>query len=228
MFLDKLGLQEHDLLQLSDPPYKSIPTTEMPVKWFIETPEFQEWEAKEHTALLWHHSGSGQGKTVIMSCLKENISDYFGYTKRPDVGAIFISPSSKVSEDCLVASLVFQLMKNNNRADYALRETRVWSASHNELKDHMWELLETMIIEVPTRVTVFLIDGIDNLETETRSKFLRSLSCLVERQIQSKATLRVLISSNPRPDLRNSLSHYIRIEQGQERKRINPYSHTII
>lgn len=225
--IDKLGLEQKDVLNISIPPESGEGlNTEGSVEWFTKSPEFQTWKDKEHLALLWLHGAPGCGKTVIMSYVLEHLPRYFGYARNWDIAAIFCSKFQ--SESLLVMSLVFQLMKSSIRAHAALTKLNRWpiSLTGRELTKHLWELLEILIIRVPARETIFLIDAMDEVDTETRSSFLNNFLAL-EKQVQSSATLRVLLSSRPYSDLQETLSHYVGIEPEKERKGDNLYTHTI-
>lgn len=197
------------------------------VEWFTKSPEFQAWKDKEHLALLWLHGAPGLGKSVTMCYALERLPRYFGYAKNWDVAVIFRFRSAQ-TENILVASLVFQLMRNSIRAEAALTKFNHWptSPTKRELTKLLWELLEIMITGAPVRETVFLMDAIDELKPEIRSSFLNNFLDL-EKQVQSSATLRVLISSRPYPDLQQALSHYLMIEPQKERKGEIPHTHTV-
>lgn len=226
MFIDKLGLQKNSLLRVSEPPYQDILPTNASLDWFIKSPEFRAWKDKESLALLWHHGGPGQGKTVIMSYLWEHRPQYFGYSS--DFAVIFLSTEYNSSDYSLVASLVFQLMRHSDRTRAAFSKSNPFRdlMSGGDMNKLMWQLLEKMITEVSTRETIFLIDGIDVLKPDMRSSFLASPRCL-EKQAQSHVTFRVLISSRPYPELQEFLSHYERIERGKERNGMNFDARTV-
>uniref|UniRef100_A0A8H7KD73 Nephrocystin 3-like N-terminal domain-containing protein n=1 Tax=Bionectria ochroleuca TaxID=29856 RepID=A0A8H7KD73_BIOOC len=195
-YTNKIGLQWNGILHASNP---------------------RTWKEKEHCAQVWLYGIPGDGKTVVMSYVQKRLLNHYGYAKKLDVTSIFCSADH--TESCLVASLAFQLIRNDLRAHAAKTEIKSWPGllSGGNSTNHLWELLETLITRLSAFETVFLIDGIAALKRDTRSSFLTNFLTL-EKQVQSNATIRVLISSRPFSDIQIALAHYASIEREQERK----------
>lgn len=230
-YTNKIGLQRNDILHASKPPESADklcdgPSIDESLEWFTESPEFQMWKKKEHCALLWLYGSPGDGKTVVMSYVRKHLLNHYGYAKKLDVTSIFCSADH--TENCLVASLAFQLIRNDLRAHAAKTKIKSWPGlpSGRESTNHLWELLETSITRLSAFETVFLIDGIDALKPDTRSSFLTNFLAL-EKQVQSSATIRVLISPRPFSDIRDALAHYASIERERERKGERPHAQII-
>jgi Cdc6-like AAA superfamily ATPase len=215
---NKIGLQQNDILYASIAPESAdklcdVPSIETSLEWFTKSPEFKMWKEKGHCALLWLYGAPGDGKTVVMSYVRKRLPNHYGYAKRLDVASLFCSADH--TENCLVASLVFQLIRNDLRAQAAKTKIKSWSGLPTT--KNLWELLETLINGVSAFETVLLIDGIDALKPDSRSSFLTNFLAL-EKQVQSGAIIRVLISSRPFSDIQVALAHYDSIEREKERK----------
>jgi Cdc6-like AAA superfamily ATPase len=186
------------------------------------------WKEKEQCTFLWLHGRPGDGKTITASYVIKNLWRHYGYAKDWDIASIFCS-----RDDCetgLVASLAFQLIqKNYLRAQVAQTKIPITNFQGNRLSDkepirELWLLLEASIVAASAYETVVIIDRVDVLRPDIRSSFLSNLVGL-EKRIQSKTIIRVLISSRPYRDIGQTLAHYSSIEKGKERKGEYPQAH---
>jgi Cdc6-like AAA superfamily ATPase len=201
-------------------PGDSVDCSEESLEWLTKSLEYESWISKEACAFLWLHGIPGDGKTVAATYVLKKLLLPHGYAKNWDVASIFCSRGD--SEIGLVASLAFQLIRKKDRAQ-AVEEKIPITKFHQDQVDEevltheLWILLEALIVAVPGYETVFIIDGIDELGSSTRSSFLKSF-CFLEKRIQPNAIIRVLISSRAYPDIKDALAHYSSIERGKEWK----------
>ncbi|RDW84011.1 uncharacterized protein DSM5745_04337 [Aspergillus mulundensis] len=214
---NKLGLRFDDLLNVpkdKNPPF--FPIDEEPLEWFISSLEFQVWQREDGPALLWLHGLPSSGKTVIMSYVLARLPRYLGHKNNFDSAAAFCN--CYYSEELVVASLVLQLAETRNDAQGIMATAKPMppSPTQTDLVQYLWSLLTCMITEAPLRETILLLDGIDHLKPDVRASFLQNFRRL-ERQAHSSATIRVLCTSKPYPDLQEALSHYVSIDRERER-----------
>lgn len=216
----KAGLDVDFVSNLATPPESATESLQnidlVSMEWFTKSSELQNWKkGGSDGSLLWLHGHPKDGKTFTMSHVLSNLCHYFDYGRQRDAVAVFCT--REYSEASLVASLVFQLVNNNLRADVALKGVASWptSLTEDDLTKRLWKILDACIREVKAREAVFLIDGIDKLESTAGSSFLMNLVAL-HGSTQTCATNRVLISSRDYPHIRDVLSKFESIERGKE------------
>ncbi|KAI1409855.1 hypothetical protein F5Y13DRAFT_202999 [Hypoxylon sp. FL1857] len=158
----------------------------------------------------------------------QNLQRHFGYARNCDLAAVFFSRGQ--TEDTILASIIFQLIKNESRAHSTQSiidsqnlllsgiKSQKPSITGIELSNHLWRLLEAVVKGAPGCETIFLLDGLDELKRDTRSTFLRNFLSLEKRTTSGGATIRVIISSKPYEDIREALAHYTSIEPHKEEK----------
>jgi hypothetical protein len=202
-------------------------TTEF-LEWFSKSIEYETWSGTGHSASLWLHGGPADGKTVAATYVLESLPNQYPYDKPWDVASIFCT--DKDSEIGLVASLAYQLLGRNERAQ-AAQETKQFKDLKKKLKPDpdketfedsslvkiWWQLLQLSIMTMPRYEIAIIIDGIDKIGNDASSSFLKQF-VLLQKRIQSKIMMRVLISSRPFSDIRQALTHYPSIEKGKERR----------
>ncbi|KAI3317142.1 hypothetical protein HD806DRAFT_395873 [Xylariaceae sp. AK1471] len=220
--IDNTGLALKDVLNVSNIPKSANETgllanIEKSLEWFTQSPEFQTWKEKELCTSLWLHGKPGVGKTVVMSYVLQHLPRLLGYAKNWDIAAIFCSNNQ--SQDLILVSLIFQLIKHNLRVQFARPIIESWDTSLTgfDLSNYLWRVLEAMVTAVPGRETIFLFDGMDSLERAVMSTFLANFLSLERRSAASGAAIRVLISSRPYPYIREALASYASIEPEKER-----------
>lgn len=217
-----MGLEHSDLL-------KSSTATELPEKvhgaqleeateWFTNSPEFRAWVDEAGFALLWLHAPPGFGKSVLMSYMLKQLPHYIESTKDWDTAAIFHCYQA-VSENSLLASLVFQLVRDGPRAQIVWQgaASQIAPSAEWELTNRLRILLKCAIERANARETVIFIDGVDELKSKMRKSFLNHL-LLLGTQTKPSTALRILISSRNYPDIAEHLADYPIIEPGKERK----------
>ena len=117
-------------------------------------------------------------------------------------------------------SLATQLSCRIDRVSAELKKVALpdFPRDHSEEADwtrYIWKLLEALIVLISEHEVIFIIDEIDEMRAGVRSQFLQSLHNL-EKNIQGKAIIRILVSCRDYPDIRDALSHYSTIEKGKE------------
>ncbi|KAI1388442.1 uncharacterized protein F4822DRAFT_246736 [Hypoxylon trugodes] len=221
--LDKIGLTLDDVRDTSKAPGLANEKGQSPgiedfVEWFIKSPEFQVWRRQNQAASLWLYGPADAGKTVVMSyILQENRSIY---TMNWDIAVYFCSEGRPKSEDFILISIIFQLIKKKDRSGLTQATPGPWNSSLDgpDMTNQLWRLLEAVVSGISDKDTVFLFDGIDILDRETGSAFLRNLLHFEKRVSDSGVTIRVLISSRPEPYIQETLAHYASIGPEKERK----------
>lgn len=194
------------------------------LEWFNNSPEFKAWISAEESTFLWLYGPPGDGKTVVAASTRQSLLRSGGYSPERDVASIFCSQGD--TEITMVWSLASQLSHRIDRTNAEQTKAtlpeflRDRSENIDQIRD-IWKLLEVLIILVPEHEVIFIIDGIDETEANTRTRFFQSLQYL-EKKVCRKAIIRILISSRDYPDIRDALDHYSNIERGKEWKGEKP------
>lgn len=199
--------------------------TKESLEWFMDSPEFKSWISTDDSTFLWLYGLAGDWKSVVAMYTRQRFSESKEYWLERDVASIFCS--REATEIGMVFSLASQLSSRIDRANaeqnkVALPEFPKDHSEETDLTRDIWKLLEALIVLLPEHEVIFILDGIDEIELNTRSQFLRSLHYL-EKKTRGKPIIRVLISSRDYPDIRDALDHYSTIERGKEWKGKKPY-----
>jgi NACHT domain len=185
------------------------------LEWLTASSEYQVWN-RTGSAKLWLHGVSGDGKTVAMSYVLRCLSQDTLEAKLQDVASVFCSYGD--SEMGIVSCLASQLLlKNKDRAkrtrkDFPISKFRQCSGMRDSTQ-LLWKLLEASITLVQGFETALIIDGIDKLDSNTRSSFLANLA-----KFAVKETTRVLVSSKTDKDIQHALNDYSSIDREKERR----------
>ena len=190
------------------------------LEWLSESPEFKSLLWADNCTFLWLHAKPGEGKTIIATYIRQNLSKSQGYSQERDIAAIFCC--NKDTEIAMVWSLALQLSCRIDQANARHIEVALSEFSKDQYEEaampcYIWTLLEELITILPRREVIFIIDAIDEIRPDVRTHFLKSLRYL-EKKTQTKAILRIFISCRDYPDIREALGHYPTIEKGKEWK----------
>ena len=193
---------------------------EKAMEWFTLSTQYSEWISSKHSTFLWLYGLPGAGKTVIAAWLQKQLSKPEQTLKEQDVVTIFCS--REVNEINMILGLISQLLSRIDRIDFGQDETALPQfltkfKHEDELLLDLWGLLEVLIKMYPRREVIFIIDGIDEVKSKSRTQFLRSLQLLPER-INEGIIVRILVSSRDFPDIRDCLVSWPKIDKLTEWK----------
>ncbi|KAI1171350.1 hypothetical protein F4777DRAFT_565724 [Nemania sp. FL0916] len=189
------------------------------LEWFLESSEYRAWASRVSTK-LWLRGEPGDGKTVLITYILQDLSLDVQHGREYDFAAVFCS--SEDSESIIIASLASQLLqKNNVRAHAAQMEfpiTKFERCNDRDVfKQLLWGLLRLLAISEDNYAPLLVIDGLDKLSLSTRRSFLGGLN-RIEEQDKKDAYMRVLISSQTQEDIKRALTHYLSIDREKERR----------
>lgn len=123
----------------------------------------------------------------------------------------------------MVATLARQVLQKIRNAPEAVRKILVDVGLDVKQRNNgtrvstWWDLLEASIRHLPERKTIILVDGIDVLPGEVRTKFLLNLGLFAGKMELEKHHGKLLVATRGYPDIVANLGEWPTIDEEKER-----------
>jgi nucleoside-triphosphatase THEP1 len=190
-------------------------------EWLLNKNEFESWESSTQTSVLWLHGIPGSGKSKLVSKVIDYLKPkyksngtfaYFYCTRNP-------AEDERSRPKEVIRSILRQVGFTGTDPKVlkpALASLR--TAKEEEAKEHGSEVVEplnpkecvdTLIKILQGSTTVIVIDAIDELKSEERHEFYKTLSRILNDVDQG--VVRVFLSSRDDQDIVHQLSKHANV-----------------
>lgn len=181
------------------------------MEWFLKSPEYTNWLSSHKSQFLWYSGLPGSGKTTTSLHVVQQIKQtHTSFRTR----LAFFFCNRKRETRTVLASIISQLLDNDtNDCIPSHLRTSLSPSNHPTDESHettLWEILEKILNNLlggKERLEVrIIIDGLDELDAEDLSRFLRNLRELWdnikrENDTEDSSRLKVLTVSRPILDI---------------------------
>lgn len=227
--LPRLSREERQLLQdlyISDyeghkkrNPERTAGTCE----WVFDHPDYISWESKNTSRLLWVSADPGCGKSVLASFLIDRFkSSGFQNVMPSTICYFFFKDDNQEQNNAIsaISSLLHQLLAATPKLmkhalePYKFKGKRLFDELHS-----LWQILLSAATDATSKQVICIIDGLDECQNASQSKFLQLLSefCTESsRPCRERAQLKILLFSRPYITIEDALFHPLTIRMKME------------
>ncbi|KAJ7595728.1 hypothetical protein C8J56DRAFT_775590, partial [Mycena floridula] len=197
--------KRHDLakwistVDFADQQFKSLQrSAEGTGQWFLDSPEYLEWEHGE-TKELWCPGSAGVGKTILMSIVIEHLRKQFNLANNCAVIHIYFRHQTKYTVHELICSLLAQLCHSRLMQS---SDVDTLQRAHSALL----QVLQVLHAEIDSYERMFIIvDALDECPDSSRNSFME-----IVRGFPNVVSL--LVTSRDIPSIQEHFSTTPRLE----------------
>ncbi|RPA94670.1 hypothetical protein L873DRAFT_1700709, partial [Choiromyces venosus 120613-1] len=173
-------------------------------QWLMERPEYNEWYSSLGSSILWLYGNPGAGKTKLMSMVIQRLMTEESEHQATAYFYCYRNEEQRRDPGEILGALLKQLALSNEELPKIIvsaydKQRRRGSGSSldiTEAQDLIAELANTK------SKTIFLIDGLDEVDKIRRKELLDALKSIIESTSQ---VVKIFLSSRDNKDIRNEL-----------------------
>ncbi|KAH8747004.1 ankyrin repeat protein [Hyaloscypha finlandica] len=181
-------------------------------QWLLNHEKYLAWRREQASSLLWLSADPGCGKSVLASYLVDNLKNAGNRLQVSEsVCYFFFKDDSDEQNNSMYAlcALLHQLYNSQPRLlKHATSEYTARGSSMFGQFDTLWNVLMKSATDTNSRDIIFVLDGLDECELQTRRLLLKSLSRLYKtssKHLRETPFLKTIIASRPNNDIKAAL-----------------------
>ena len=196
--------------------------------WVLDHEVYQNWVSEDSGSnFLWISGNPGCGKTVLSKFLLHHLDER---AKGTDAKVAYFfcddKEAKQKSATSLLRGLIHQLIKAcPNLIKRAMKTYTPEGAQLYESFQSLWQVFLSMATDSVAQGTYIVLDAMDECEETSRCDLLKELGNYFGSKSGkvTKATLKILITSRPYPEIRSLLQKFpiIRLKTEDEEGKIN-------
>ncbi|KAK2595511.1 hypothetical protein QQS21_006786 [Conoideocrella luteorostrata] len=188
-------------------------------EWILGTEILTAWlgadqeglsDNQTHSNVLWLHGNPGTGKSMLAIFLTDALLSKFSATNHKTLAYFFCDSAfdTQNTATSVVRGLLLQLIQlHPTLVRYILPKYNERKARLFESFEALWTLFISAAVDTDTGCKYCIIDALDECDYESRQTLLKQLQRTFLKESAPK-NIRILITSRPRPDIRNQLIEF--------------------
>lgn len=199
--------------------------------WVLKNDIYDQWKTMQASQLLWIHGDPGRGQAVVASALVQELEQH---AKQGNVFVAYFFCDEKEKNrrkaiDVLRLLIHQMIKKTPSLAEHLLLDKG--KGKKGDIKSKNWDFttitavwngLQSMLKDPSVGTVYFVINGIDDTDTDSRNEFLTLLNSYLESQSTEEMSGNeclvkwIFLSRSQRRDLKDSLRSPLEIDMGDE------------
>jgi Cdc6-like AAA superfamily ATPase len=183
-------------------------------EWILKTEFFTTWLCPEvesggqSNSISWLYGNPGTGKSTMAIFLTEELLKVFSRTSGQSLVYFFCDSSfdKRNTATAVVRGLLLQLVQQHQKLfDFVSRKYGKRGGTLFDSFDAVWTVFEDVIAKADGQLFC-IIDALDECDKNSQMTLLQQLE--VWQHSKTASNLRILITSRPYPEIRDSLAHF--------------------
>ena len=173
-------------------------------EWFLRHPKYTAWRNDQNSSLLWYSADPGCGKSVLSSYLIEELKSSESQATLPGMVCYFFfrddNEAQKKATNAFCALLHQILTKHHDLFGFVMPEYEEWGGNIGENFDGLWTMISAVTSSNTSANIIFILDGLDECECESRKRLLDTLAEYFSSAIsgnRSTGLVKCLVTSRP-------------------------------